>query len=148
MIVPHVLKLHLIAKFQFIASEFDGRPPADARKFIRSHVMRGKNTALKRSATTLSTAQSTQDVDSPVIPLAKRSLSKRNWKASRREDEDSEVADVLTEWQALPPAPPHDLSLYKYAQEANPTALYLIHRCMLPFSAKTLGLQIATKSAC
>ncbi|KAF5020645.1 hypothetical protein F66182_7322 [Fusarium sp. NRRL 66182] len=104
----------------------DWKPAPESRKFIRSHVMRGKNTK-KRPAASQTTQDDVQDHDGrcPTAALsADDSLSTAGYMHSRYNRAWIQSPSLL----AYLVRPPPDLCLFTFATPLDKDSRYLIHR--------------------
>lgn len=138
-----ILPVRAPKSFEFISSDSAGKPPADTRKFIRSHVMRGKNT--KKRSVVYQTSEPSRQTDEDgrndgSIPSPSSSrTSVVDATATSCHHLNSRVvgpgnhrkwAFMVFPWGV--PAPvktPHDLALVKFPEAPDSHTQQLIHRC-------------------
>ncbi|KAM0286564.1 hypothetical protein ACHAQK_009210 [Fusarium lateritium] len=125
-------------KFEFVTSDNVGKPAAESRKFIRSHVMRGKNTKkvpVQTSTLTLSDdaiPESNQDdveeVDQRTRSTVAHSTNDRVWTfghAFPRRERNWVQSPALVMHLLRPPP---DLELFTFAAPLDRNSRYLIFR--------------------
>ncbi|KAF4446446.1 hypothetical protein FALBO_17072 [Fusarium albosuccineum] len=118
-------------QFEFVSADPAGKPSAEARKFIRSHVMRGKNT--KRRGTPgqrqiILVNNAAQDDHDSVTQVARRPSS-----SERPKPFDPEEYLQYRAWIQSPSLLPHsitppDLTLFNFASPLDGNSRYLIYR--------------------
>ncbi|KAF4950070.1 hypothetical protein FSARC_13304 [Fusarium sarcochroum] len=128
-------------KFEFVSSDAAGKPALESRKFIRSHVMRGKNTKrrveLINSLTPPESADDTsqgsnqddvEEVDRSSLSVVAHFTDDSLWTAghvhSRRERAWVQSPSLLAHLIK----PPSDLQLFNYATPLDENSRYLIYR--------------------
>ncbi|KAM0425606.1 hypothetical protein ACHAPT_009137 [Fusarium lateritium] len=120
-------------KFEFVASDPAGKPPPETRKFIRSHVMRGKNTK-RRGAPT----------QRDVVLVNQQEESRKDERPGTKDaDVDYSALDRLPDYyrdsiqyRAWVESPsliarmlsPPDLTLFNFATPLDRRSLYLVYR--------------------
>jgi hypothetical protein len=98
--------------FAFIEADASGRTPADRRQLIRSHVMRGKNTAKR-------------------VPRLRGAATEALPTSSNESSDDAHARRRFTFWPSpLKPLP--DLALCIVAEEVDETSRGFIRQCEHP----------------
>ncbi|KAF7539468.1 hypothetical protein G7Z17_g12418 [Cylindrodendrum hubeiense] len=130
------------SKFEFVASDPGGKPDPNARQFIRSYVMRGKNTKRHRD-----------DSQRRTVPRASKSVPKARpsdapaqieavpaTEATQSLCHDS-VEDIAIQALCLPGIMrvPSDLELFHFATPLDKSSRYLIFRCKPPMYSPPLS---------
>ncbi|KAJ4265363.1 hypothetical protein NW762_004651 [Fusarium torreyae] len=130
-------------KFEFVSSDPAGKPAAESRQFIRSHVMRGKNTKrrprvqlinpLTPASSTDDTSQASrqddvEEVDRTSLSVVAHYTDDSLWTVgrvySRRERAWVQSPSLLAHLIK----PPSDLQLFNYATPLDENSRYLIYR--------------------
>ncbi|KAM5352860.1 hypothetical protein ACJ41O_005582 [Fusarium nematophilum] len=101
--------------FEFVSSDPAGKPPPETRKFIRSHVMRGKNT--KRRG------------DNPQMQVVLLNKDQRSAETEVEEPRRAQYrAWILSPSLVGPLKSPPDLTLFNFATPLDGQSRYLIYR--------------------
>lgn len=133
-----------IKSFEFVESDPSGRAPAERRKFIRSHVMRGKNTSkrVERVPDIEQPSWLNAETDEPpsenhAIPNTTTTPDSRltplpstSYVVVENPDDEARRAFVFLPSCFLGPVrPPPDLSLFVFPEQVDDSSRYLIRRC-------------------
>ncbi|GKU02784.1 hypothetical protein FLAG1_10206 [Fusarium langsethiae] len=117
-------------KFEFVSSGPVGKPAPESRKFIRSYVMRGKNT--KKTLTVQSNHDSNQDNVEEIhrpAPLVVTSLTDDSlWTFGHTHSRSDRAWIQSSSLIAHLIKPPADLELFTFATPLDRNSLYLIYR--------------------
>ncbi|KPM35151.1 hypothetical protein AK830_g11423 [Neonectria ditissima] len=112
-------------KFEFVSSDPGGKPDPNARKVIRSHVMRGKNTKRRCSGQAqVASLSNAEDRDDGLACSQDDSATNTNRSHSKGSD------SIVVQSPCLPGFLPvsSDLMLFKFAAPLDRTSRYLIFR--------------------
>ena len=151
--------------FEFISSDSGGKPPANTRKFIRSYVMRGKNTKKRSTVYQVSGPSFQPDQEdgqpgesTPSLPPSSPPSSSSSSSPSGASTVHGQVAPALHrnsrasvlgghgkrphfDFPRTCPAPvrtPHDLALVELPEVFKSTTQQLLYTCkLLPVLAKS-----------
>ncbi|EKJ76408.1 hypothetical protein FPSE_03407 [Fusarium pseudograminearum CS3096] len=117
-------------KFEFVSSGPVGKPAPETRKFIRSHVMRGKNT--KKTLTVQPNHEPSQDDVEEIhrpAPLAVTNITNDSlWTVGHTHSRGDRAWIQSPSLIAHLIKPPPDLELFTFATPLDQTSLYLIYR--------------------
>ncbi|CEI67499.1 hypothetical protein FVEN_g5602 [Fusarium venenatum] len=113
-------------KFEFVSSGPVGKPAPESRKFIRSHVMRGKNT--KKTLTIQPKQDDFEEIHRPVT-LAVTNLTQDSlWTVGHTHSRGDRAWIQSPSLIAHLIKPPPDLELFTFAAPLDQNSQYLIYR--------------------
>ncbi|KAF0644286.1 hypothetical protein FPSE5266_03407 [Fusarium pseudograminearum] len=113
-------------KFEFVSSGPVGKPAPETRKFIRSHVMRGKNT--KKAPAVQPNQDDVEEIHRPA-PLAVTNITNDSlWTVGHTHSRGDRAWIQSPSLIAHLIKPPPDLELFTFATPLDQTSLYLIYR--------------------
>ncbi|KAM0233636.1 hypothetical protein ACHAPO_006924 [Fusarium lateritium] len=113
-------------KFEFVSSGPVGKPAPESRKFIRSYVMRGKNT--KKTLTVQPKQDDVEEIHRPA-PLAVTNLTQDSlWTVGHTHSRGDRYWIQSPSLIAHLIKPPPDLELFTFATPLDRNSQYLIYR--------------------